>query len=143
MVVDQTGNVSIVGLRRLIRSEIDAVAVAVVDRTANLDQAAQEILNSIIAFSGRGPYVPTNILVNEFVEAKFLDLLRKYIPQQYSKSIKAAGSSNETQHVRTCNEPEVGAISGVTTIEHPCFRLVKVSTRCVLSVLSSQRVIKH
>ena len=51
--------------------------MAVVDRTANLEQAANEILASRTFFSGQSPYAPNCVLVNEFAEAGFVDALCK------------------------------------------------------------------
>ena len=46
-------------------------AVAVVDRTADLATAARTIATSTVLFAGKGPYAPSCILVNEFVEKEF------------------------------------------------------------------------
>lgn len=51
------------------------VAVAVVDRTADIRLAAQEIAQARTAFGGNSPYVPRTVLVNEFVMGSFIDAL--------------------------------------------------------------------
>lgn len=46
--------------------------VAVVDRTANFQLAARELVAARTAFGGRSPYAPTCVLVNEFAKQEFL-----------------------------------------------------------------------
>ncbi|KAJ9632343.1 hypothetical protein H2203_000748 [Taxawa tesnikishii (nom. ined.)] len=52
-----------------------ALTFAVVDRTANLDNAARALVNARFAFGGRSPYAPDVVLVNEFVKKDFLQAL--------------------------------------------------------------------
>jgi hypothetical protein len=53
---------------------------AIVDRTANLDVAAVDLVISRFSFSGRSPYSPDVILVNDFCVQPFIDLLIKHAP---------------------------------------------------------------
>ncbi|KAK6373851.1 hypothetical protein LTS17_007820 [Exophiala oligosperma] len=129
IVVDQTGTFSAAGMQRLISSETGAAAVAIVDRTANVDQAAQEILKSRIAFSGRSPYAPSYILVNEFVETEFLDKLRRYASRQYRSSIKKVDSSDKTHTAQCVTKEDIPALAGEIVLEAPGFRLIKISNR--------------
>lgn len=46
--------------------------VAVVDRTADVKLAAQELVAARLAFGGQSPYAPDIVLVNEFVKKNFL-----------------------------------------------------------------------
>lgn len=46
--------------------------VAVVDRSADLDLAAQTLVRARYSFGGRSPYGPDIVLVNEFVKKDFL-----------------------------------------------------------------------
>lgn len=59
-------------------SNVSAITAAVVDRTADLDQAAEAILNARFAFQGRSPYAPDIVLVNEFVKKDFLQALVRH-----------------------------------------------------------------
>lgn len=45
--------------------------IAVVDRTANVQEAAKEIIRARLNFQGRSPYSPDLVLVNEFVLGEF------------------------------------------------------------------------
>ncbi|KAK5129995.1 hypothetical protein LTR08_002550 [Meristemomyces frigidus] len=46
--------------------------VAVVDRTANVQLAARELVAARFSFGGQSPYAPDCVLVNEFVKQAFL-----------------------------------------------------------------------
>ncbi|OCL07458.1 ALDH-like protein [Glonium stellatum] len=47
--------------------------VAIVDRTADLQEAAKALVTARFSFGGRSPYAPDTVLVNEFVKKNFLD----------------------------------------------------------------------
>lgn len=46
--------------------------VAVVDRSADVNIAAREIVRALRAFKGKSPYAPDLVLVNEFLKEAFL-----------------------------------------------------------------------
>lgn len=46
--------------------------IAVVDRTANIQLAAQQLVLARLSFGGSSPYAPDVVFVNEFVKAEFL-----------------------------------------------------------------------
>ncbi|CAI7634885.1 unnamed protein product [Penicillium crustosum] len=46
--------------------------VAVVDRTANINQAAEALVAARFSFGGRSPYAPDLVLVNEYIKEAFL-----------------------------------------------------------------------
>jgi hypothetical protein len=79
LIVDQVGVLPSLTGRRTLRSQPQLGAVAIIDRTANLELAAKEILCSRTFFSSRGPYAPSCILVNEYVEDDFVRLFRKQL----------------------------------------------------------------
>ncbi|EKG11852.1 hypothetical protein MPH_11348 [Macrophomina phaseolina MS6] len=54
-------------------SPSSALAVAVVDRSADLDAAAKAVVTARFAFNGRSPYAPDVVLVNEFAKEAFLN----------------------------------------------------------------------
>ncbi|CAI6306225.1 unnamed protein product [Periconia digitata] len=55
--------------------------IAVVDRTADLSVAAEQLVKARFAFGGTSPYAPDVILVNEFVEREFLNLVTEHSKQ--------------------------------------------------------------
>ncbi|EFX04732.1 aldehyde dehydrogenase [Grosmannia clavigera kw1407] len=57
---------------RTLLSPVRALVVAIVDRTANLEQAAQQLVDARLRFGGRSPYAPDIVLVNEFAKQDFL-----------------------------------------------------------------------
>lgn len=59
----------------LISSVPSLPTVAVVDRSANLDSAAQALVRAAFSFGGRSPYSPDIVLVNEFTKKDLLTAL--------------------------------------------------------------------
>ncbi|CAO2657354.1 Nn.00g034800.m01.CDS01 [Neocucurbitaria sp. VM-36] len=51
--------------------------IAVVDRTADLALAAEQLVTARFAFGGTSPYAPDIVLVNEFIKRDFLDHVLK------------------------------------------------------------------
>ncbi|KAF4624948.1 hypothetical protein G7Y89_g13219 [Cudoniella acicularis] len=47
--------------------------IAVVDRTANIDAAANAIVTARQSFQGSSPFAPDLVIVNEFVKSRFID----------------------------------------------------------------------
>ncbi|KAJ5653299.1 aldehyde dehydrogenase PutA [Penicillium lividum] len=64
--------------------------VAIVDRTANVAEAATDLVISRFAFNGRSPYSPDIILVNEFCVQAFVDLLVKEAPGYMGRGLQDA-----------------------------------------------------
>ena len=50
----------------------------IVDRTADLEKAAQAIIKARFGFKGRSPYAPDVVLVNEFVKKDFVQALLRH-----------------------------------------------------------------
>jgi aldehyde dehydrogenase (NAD+) len=50
-----------------------AAVIGIVDRTANLEEAAEALLTARFSFGGKSPYAPDLVLVNEFVKKDFLN----------------------------------------------------------------------
>jgi acyl-CoA reductase-like NAD-dependent aldehyde dehydrogenase len=119
--------VSATGPKRLITSEIGATAVAIVDRTANLELAAQEILKSKIAFSSSGPYTPLAILVNEFVEGEFMNLLCEQAAMNSSKSMNGIVA----HHSKMGSEKTVSENDVEIAMESHRVRLTRLAHRFV------------
>ncbi|TKA76331.1 hypothetical protein B0A49_02688 [Cryomyces minteri] len=51
---------------------LQARVIAVVDRTANLEEAAKALVTARFSFGGKSPYAPDCVLVNEFSKKDFL-----------------------------------------------------------------------
>lgn len=52
--------------------ETPKLSIAIVDRTANVEEAAKAITTARTAFRGRSPQAPDIVLVNEFVKQDFV-----------------------------------------------------------------------
>lgn len=59
-------------------SKAGSITAAIVDRTANLDEAAKALINARFAFNGKSPYAPDVIFVNEFTKKDLLQALLKH-----------------------------------------------------------------
>jgi acyl-CoA reductase-like NAD-dependent aldehyde dehydrogenase len=53
--------------------------VAIVDRTADLNHAARELIYAKTIFGGAGPYAPSYIVVNEFAEKELVDCMKEHL----------------------------------------------------------------
>lgn len=94
-------------------SPSNALVVAVVDRTANIEEAAKALTNARMTFSGKSPYAPDVILVNEFVKRDFLQAVVRH-------SIQYMATENSTA---TQAQKRVGA-SAPARIELKGFRTI-------------------
>ena len=52
--------------------------IAVVDRTADLEEAAKSLVMARFGFGGKSPYAPDIILVNEFCKQDFLKIATRH-----------------------------------------------------------------
>jgi hypothetical protein len=78
----------------ILLSPSNALVVAVVDRTANLEEAAKTLTIARMSFSGKSPYAPDIILVNEFVKKDFLQAIIRHSTQYMAAE---NGSATEEQ----------------------------------------------
>ena len=100
-----------------------ALAVAVVDRTANLEEAAKTLTTARMTFNGKSPYAPDLILVNEFVKREFLQAVIRhsiqYMAAENGPAIEAQKRSSggaartETKGFRTITSGSNGSILDV------------------------------
>jgi len=77
--VDQDSSETSLSSINELRSRSRARAIAVVDRTADIEAAAKTIVRSRLAFNGRSSYAPDLVVVNEFAKKRFLDAAAKHI----------------------------------------------------------------
>ncbi|KNG82005.1 aldehyde dehydrogenase PutA [Aspergillus nomiae NRRL 13137] len=66
--------------------------VAVVDRTANLQEAAVDVVQARFAFDGRSPYAPDVVLVNQFCMQPFVELVIKHAAKHLGSDNHGANS---------------------------------------------------
>ena len=72
LLVTQNGKVGDRSRINELASQAGARSIAVVDRTANVQRAAQDLVQSRFAFGGSSPYASDIVIVNEFVKEDFL-----------------------------------------------------------------------
>jgi len=85
LVVDQKGESGQSDSTRQLVSPSGARTVAVVDRTANVEEAARAITMARFSFGGGSPYAPDLVLVNEFVKAKFYEACSRYATRAFAE----------------------------------------------------------
>ncbi|CAI9630794.1 unnamed protein product [Alternaria burnsii] len=71
--------------------------VAIVDRTADLASAAEQLVTARFAFGGTSPYAPDVVLVNEFIKKEFLEHVLKHSLRFFTGS---SGISNGSTNAR-------------------------------------------
>lgn len=73
--------------------------IAVVDRTADLPKAAEQLVAARFAFGGTSPYAPDLVLVNEFIKKDFVEQVMQQSIRFLSGSndITANGSKSSSQ----------------------------------------------
>ena len=104
--------------------------VAVVDRTADLKLAAQELVAARFSFGGQSPYAPDLVLVNEFVKKDFLQAVLSETVQVSNTAApesKTAGNSNVT-----------GSIDRLRK-SNPGLRIVSQESKAAIVELSSRQ----
>jgi aldehyde dehydrogenase (NAD+) len=93
-----------------------AKVIAVVDRTADLALAAEQLVAARFAFGGTSPYAPDVVLVNEFVKKDFLEHALKQSIRYLSGSddITANGSTSPRQNAQ---KPGSGVAEAFKTLQ--------------------------
>jgi hypothetical protein len=71
--------------------------IAIVDRTADLALAAEQLVTARFAFRGTSPYAPDLVLVNEFIKKEFLEHVLRHALRFLAGS---TGISNGTTNAR-------------------------------------------
>ena len=98
ILVDQTSDGPATTLTNQLFSSSRARTVAVVDRTANIEEAAKAIAKARFSFGGTSPYAPDLVLVNEYAKKEFFEACSKYATLSFAKEStikKTSGNQNE------------------------------------------------
>ncbi|KFY95371.1 hypothetical protein V500_02822 [Pseudogymnoascus sp. VKM F-4518 (FW-2643)] len=96
LLVDQT-SVSTTIVASSLSSQNKHRAIAIVDRTADIDCAAKAIVAARFKFQGASPYSPDLVIVNEFVKDEFFATCSKYASQMFVSGGKAKRSRNNAE----------------------------------------------
>jgi len=89
-------------------SSTSSRSLAIVDRTANVDAAAQAIVTARFSFQGTSPYAPDLVIVNEWVKKEFFEACSKYATQLFSSrgSVKSSSSNASKETAKAVKEAE-------------------------------------
>ncbi|ESZ93897.1 hypothetical protein SBOR_5718 [Sclerotinia borealis F-4128] len=94
LLVDQTSNSPTANINQLI-SNSSARTVAVVDRTADIENAAKSIVTARFSFQGTSPYSPDLVIVNDFIKSDFTEACTKYASKFFSSNRKSSTKQND------------------------------------------------
>lgn len=86
ILVDQTSNGPPRTLTSQLLSSSQSRCVAIVDRSANIDEAARAITAARFNFGGSSPYAPDLVLVNEFVKKEFFEACSRYATLSFARN---------------------------------------------------------
>ncbi|OHW98107.1 aldehyde dehydrogenase [Colletotrichum incanum] len=73
-----------------------ARAVAIVDRTADVEAAAKAITAARFGFGGQSPYAPDLVLVNEYVKKDFFEACSKHATLAFARETTVRRTSNNS-----------------------------------------------
>ncbi|PYI05112.1 hypothetical protein BO78DRAFT_419971 [Aspergillus sclerotiicarbonarius CBS 121057] len=90
LIVDQTGTTD---SPDSVISSPNLRSIAVLDRTADVEKAATQILSAHLAFSGQSPHAPDLIVVNEWVKQKLIDTIIRE-RQRIGRKIRSSHSDD-------------------------------------------------
>jgi len=101
----------------ILSSPNTAMTVAVVDRTANLEQAARSIVTARFSFDGKSPYAPDLVLVNEYVKKKFISEVLRCTAEHFGdrQEGQKSGSDENTKKMIDMAKEDAGTTSIVSS----------------------------
>ncbi|RYP29681.1 hypothetical protein DL767_006633 [Monosporascus sp. MG133] len=102
--VIQTGDADAEAARMLL-SPSKSLVIAIVDRTADLEEAARTLVDARMKFGGRSTYAPDVILVNEFAKQDFLNAAVRH---SIIYMTEENGSLSDKQNRLSGGEPKIG-----------------------------------
>ena len=117
LVVDQT--TASVMAPEFLKHNPTQLAVAIVDRTADLSQAATAIIKSKFAFQGTSPFVADIVLVNEWIRDSFVAELERGLRAETLATQKLPGLRPNENIASPKEEELLIDVNGVTVVELP------------------------
>ncbi|KAK0741126.1 hypothetical protein B0T18DRAFT_472524 [Schizothecium vesticola] len=113
--------------RRELVSAARTRAVAVVDRTADVEAAARAIVRARFGFAGQSPYAPDLVLVNEYVKKDFFEACTRFATGVFA----ARGGSGEREEEKEVRRviAEAEGRKEVVSFGSDAFKLVEVLDR--------------
>jgi acyl-CoA reductase-like NAD-dependent aldehyde dehydrogenase len=130
LLVDQTSQASSRSMTNEIFSSTTTRAIAIVDRTADLEQAARAITAARFSFGGNSPYAPDLVLVNEFLKKDFFEACLRFASHAFAKqgSVVKKASTNASEQTRKVIK-DAEAKGHISSFGSADFMFVDVSER--------------
>ncbi|KAJ4996122.1 Aldehyde dehydrogenase family 3 member B1 [Colletotrichum sp. SAR 10_66] len=101
ILVDQTGVAPSASHVNHFVSSNNARAIAIVDRTADIEAAAGAITAARFGFGGQSPYAPDLVLVNEYVKKEFFEACSKHASLAFARETTVRrASDNKSDETR-------------------------------------------
>lgn len=127
VLVDQTAEGASRTLTSQLLSSTRARCVAVVDRSANIEDAAKAITTARFSFGGSSPYAPDLVLVNEFVKKEFFEACSRYATLAFAgrTGLNKATSTDQVEETKQAIESAEGK-KQVSTFGSNDFKLIDI-----------------
>ena len=74
--------------------------VCVIDRSADVQEAARAIVRARVSFQGRSPYAPDVVLVNEFRQKKFCNAVVQEVTKYFAEQVDAHSNGSVSKKPR-------------------------------------------
>ncbi|KAK7409682.1 hypothetical protein QQX98_008125 [Neonectria punicea] len=129
ILIDQTSKTSSPSLTTQLLSATQHRAIAVVDRTADLDAAAKAITAARFGFGGMSPYAPDLVLVNEYVKKDFFEACSRYATLSFARetTVRRVDANRNEESRRAIREAEDKRVA--TSFGSSDFKLVDIKDR--------------
>lgn len=91
--------------------------VAIVDRTADLVSAAENLVTARFAFGGSSPYAPDLVFVNEYVKKEFLEYVLKFVIPYLASSADVESSNGAPKSPSSGHQKGSRTSDALTTVQ--------------------------
>ncbi|RWA04712.1 hypothetical protein EKO27_g10395 [Xylaria grammica] len=129
------------GKSNTLDSPSSSLTIAIVDRSADIEEAAESLINARFAFNGTSPYAPDVVLVNEFAKKEFLRAVLKHALEHLTEDCDGE-AERPARHRRSRNEVTTEGLTQKgfqTLISRSNGDVVEIADRNVLAKLSKVR----
>lgn len=101
------------GSHNILFSPAKALVVGIVDRSADVSDAARALVNARFSFGGTSPYAPDIVLVHEFVKADFLNAV---VQQSVRYSTEESESGNDMSKIGASKSLKISPSVGINVV---------------------------
>ncbi|KAJ0290523.1 hypothetical protein COL940_001041 [Colletotrichum noveboracense] len=129
ILVDQTGVAPSASHVNHFVSSNTARAIAIVDRTADIEAAAGAITAARFGFGGQSPYAPDLVLVNEYVKKEFFEACSKHASLAFARETTVRRASDNTSDETRAAVQEAEEKRLVSSFGSKDFKLVDIKDK--------------